>query len=66
MKKLDLAALGVEEMSDAQMMEVDGGSWSLYRKCCEALFTLAMEADWSGVSNMIDRAGGPAGYMPLR
>lgn len=25
MKKLDLAALGVEEMSDAQMMETNGG-----------------------------------------
>lgn len=25
MKKLDLATLGVEEMSDAQMQEVDGG-----------------------------------------
>jgi hypothetical protein len=27
MNKLDLATLGVEEMSDAQMMEVDGGGW---------------------------------------
>jgi hypothetical protein len=25
MNKLDLSTLGVEEMSDAQMMEVDGG-----------------------------------------
>lgn len=25
MKKLDLAALGVEEMSEVQMQEVDGG-----------------------------------------
>ncbi|HMM02563.1 MULTISPECIES: hypothetical protein [unclassified Dysgonomonas] len=29
MKNLDLATLGVEEMSDAQMNNTNGGSWAL-------------------------------------
>lgn len=46
MKKLDLTALGVEEMNDAQMQEVDGGIW----------LALALALAYDIVSNWDDSA----------
>ncbi|GAB6120746.1 hypothetical protein [Dysgonomonas termitidis] len=42
MKNLDLATLGVEEMNDAQMQEVDAGSWLSDFACADITFKLEL------------------------
>lgn len=70
MKNLDLAACGVEELNETQMRNIDGGiPW---RKIAEAIGlhaaieVLTDREGWESWSRMVDAAGGPAGYMPLR
>jgi hypothetical protein len=43
MNKLDLSTLGVEEMSDVQMQEVDGG-WLRELACADIAFKASLVA----------------------